>query len=131
MLRTEIPSSIEWRCVSCGDEGVISGWEQSPFDLRTTNAEDGSGDAVQAVITPEVASTLRSLTLIDSAGERLIFRTSVVEGRIVLAGAVEDLDELAGYVAAEANHERNRSRRRRLDAAFDALTDVVRQAQPE
>ena len=62
VLRTEIPSSIEWRCVSCDDEGVISGWEQSPFDLSSINAEQGPGDTVRAVITPEVAATLRSLT---------------------------------------------------------------------
>ena len=117
--------------MSCGDEGVISGWEQSPFDLSTTNAEEGPGDTVRAVITPEVAGTLRSLTVVDSAGERLIFRTSVVGGRILLAGDVEDIDELAGYVAAEANHERNRTRQKRLDAAFDALSDVALQAQPE
>jgi hypothetical protein len=131
VLRTDVPSSIEWRCVSCGDEGVIRGWEQSPFDLRAGDAENGSGDVVRAVITPEVAETLRSLTLIDSAGERLIFRTSVVDGRIVLAGDVDDLDELTGYVAAEANHERDRRRQKRLDAAFDVLNDAVQQVQPE
>jgi hypothetical protein len=128
-LRTEIPSSIEWRCVSCGDEGVISGSEQSPFDLRPGSDEDGSGDLVRTVVTPDVAATLRSLTLVDSPCERLIFRMSVVDGDIVLAGDVDDLDELTGYVAAKATHQRDRRRQKRFDAAFDALNDVVQQAQ--
>jgi plasmid stabilization system protein ParE len=33
----------------------------------------------------------------------------------------EDLEELLGFVAAEANHEPNRRRQRRLDTAFEAL----------
>jgi hypothetical protein len=33
-FRTDLPPSIHWRCTSCDDDGVISGWEQSPFDLR-------------------------------------------------------------------------------------------------
>lgn len=37
----------------------------------------------------------------------------------------DDLEELIGYVAAEANHEPNRRRRRRLDAAFTVLTEAV------
>ena len=32
--RTEPGSPIGWRCSVCGDEGVISNWEESPFDLR-------------------------------------------------------------------------------------------------
>ena len=37
---------------------------------------------------------------------------------------------LVGYIAAEANHERDRRRQRRLDAAFDMLRDVIEQEQP-
>lgn len=131
VLRTEIPPSIEWRCVSCGDEGVISGWERSPFDLRPRSTDDRRGDVVRAVITPEVAATLRSLMLVDSACERLIFRASVVDGRIVLGGDLDDLDELIGYVAAETNHEADRRRQKRLDAAYNALSNVIEQEQPE
>jgi hypothetical protein len=34
VVRLEVPASIEWWCPICGDEGVVSGWEGSPFDLR-------------------------------------------------------------------------------------------------
>ena len=37
----------------------------------------------------------------------------------------EELDELIGFVAAEANHETNRRRQQRLDAAFNALNDAA------
>ena len=45
--------------------------------------------------------------------------------RAVLAGGEDDLEELVGYVAAEANHETDRRRQKRLDQAFQALKDVV------
>ncbi len=34
LRRIDIPSSIEWLCDECGDDGVISNWEHTPFDLR-------------------------------------------------------------------------------------------------
>ena len=34
VLRTEAGSPIRWQCSVCDDEGVISNWEDSPFDLR-------------------------------------------------------------------------------------------------
>ena len=87
VLRTDIPPSIEWRCVSCADEGVISGWERSPFDLRPGSTDvGGTGDVIDAVIAPEVAATLRDMMLIDSACERLIFGARASAGRVLLAG---------------------------------------------
>lgn len=38
-----------------------------------------------------------------------------------LTATDDDLDELIGSVAAEANHETNRRRQQRLDATFEAL----------
>ena len=43
-------------------------------------------------------------------------------GGVLLAGA-DDLEELIEFVAAEANHEPNRRRQHRLDAAFYALIE--------
>ncbi len=43
----------------------------------------------------------------------------------ILATAADDLDELIGFVASEANHEPSRSRRQRLDAAFNVLTTAA------
>lgn len=55
-----------------------------------------------------------------------MFRARAADDVVVLSGDEDDLDELTGYVAAEANHEENRRRRKRLDAAFEALTDALR-----
>src|SRR6266508_3223323 len=74
LFRTDVPPSIEWRCTSCGDDGVISGWERSPFDLRPRSTDPGPTDVLRVVIPAEVAATLRTLMVVDSASERLVFR---------------------------------------------------------
>ena len=63
--------------------------------------------------------------LLDTASEQLVFRSRVSKDGIVIAGDEESLDELLGYVAAEANYEQDRRRRKRLDAAFEALSDAL------
>ena len=120
-----MPPSIAWYCTSCGDEGVISGWERSPYDLRPRHPRPRTADARRVVVPAGTAATLRDLRLLDSDTERFVFRAAVSEEGIVLVGDDDDLDELMGYVAAEANHEPNRSRQRRLDAAFQVLNCAI------
>ena len=60
VLRTETSAPIRWQCSVCGDEGVISDWEDSAFDLRRrqlTLAEAAS----EIAIPNEVAAALRGL----------------------------------------------------------------------
>lgn len=49
---------------------------------------------------------------------------------MALASA-EELDEVLGFVAAEANHEPNRRRQKRLYAAFAMLHDAVAEVEQE
>jgi len=76
-------------------------------------------------VSSEVAATLRSLLLVDTAGERLVFRAHLSQEGVMLAGEEDDFDELIGSVAAEANHEEDRRRQKRLDAAYEALTGAL------
>lgn len=110
-------------CSSCGDGGVISGWEGSPFDLRRRGLTLTC--AIREVpLTAEVTATLRELELLDAECERLVYRIRMDDGQAVMAATEEGLEELVGYVAAEANHEPSRRRHRQLDAALDALSDA-------
>ena len=82
--------------------------------------------AVTEIVTPDqVAAALRELRLLDTDRERLVFRTRAHTDGALLAATHDDLDELIGFVAAEANHEPNRRRRQRLDNALDALTTAA------
>lgn len=65
------------------------------------------------------------LRLLDTDCERLVFRIRAHHDGAVLTGTDDDLDQLIGFVAAEANDELNRRRQQRLDAAFDALNTAA------
>ena len=126
VFRPEAGGPIEWRCDRCGDEGVISGWEQSLFDLRSTErAAGGAGSAESFVIGDDVAAALRDLRSVDSECERLVYRMEGSRDGAVLTTTAEDLDELLGFVAAEANHEGDRRRRKRFDDAFLVLQGAL------
>jgi hypothetical protein len=115
---------IRWQCSVCNDEGVISNWSDSPFDLRPRRLT--SADPVHEIVIPTaVATALRELQLLDTDCERLVFRIRPHDDGAILPTTEDGLEELIGYVAAEANHEPNQRRRRRLDAAFDILNDAA------
>jgi len=126
LRRIDVPASIEWQCASCGDDGVISGWEETPFDLRRLGSEHTGVRGVDLTVPSAVAHALRSVTLLDTTAELLVFRARAAhDGTIILHASEDDLDELIGYVAAEANHERNRARQKQLDSAFEILNRAL------
>jgi hypothetical protein len=121
---TEPGAPIRWQCSTCQDEGVISNWEDSPFDLR--RRRPALVDPAREIVIPDqVAAALRELRLLDTDCERLVFRIRARNGRAILAATDGDLDELMGFVAAEADREPSRRRQQRLDAAYDALSTAA------
>jgi hypothetical protein len=120
VLRGDPSEPIQWRCSACGDEGVISNWAGSPYDLRPETPTPG-GRLRRIPLTAEAAAALRDLSLLDPDSERLVYAMRADGTRTILTATDEDLDELIGAGAAEANHEPNRRRQHRLDAALDAL----------
>jgi hypothetical protein len=84
-----------------------------------------AGPVREIVLRSEVAAALRELRLLDADCERLVFAIRARNDRAALAATGNDLDELIGFVAAEANHEPSRRRRQRLHTAFDALSNAA------
>lgn len=124
VFRSESVEPIHWQCSVCHDEGVISNWQDSPYDLRRRQLALAR-PIKEVVISEQVAAALRELRLLDLDCERLVFAMRSDDARIILPVTDDDLDELIGFVAAEANHETNRRRQQRLDAALEALTDAA------
>lgn len=110
---------IHWQCPACGDDGVITDWMGTLFDLRSTTDAAESGD--QVVVSAEVAAVLRTVLLLDVELERVVYSARLAGDSIIVEGSADELEALADAVAAEANHETGRARQRRLDDALDAL----------
>lgn len=124
VCRPEATASIQWACEACGDEGFISGWEDSAFDLRQRGLWL-AGELRTIEVSQELAATLRDIQLLDLECERVVYRIRAQGDRAVLAATEEDLEELIGAVAAEANHEFTRRRQQRLDAVVTELEQAL------
>ena len=115
---------IRWECGVCPDEGSISNWTGSPFDLRPIRLT--RVDPVHNVpVSLEVAAALRDLQLLDPDSERIVFRIRPRDVGAILTATDDGLEDLIEAVTAEANHEVSRRRQQRLDAAFEALSDAA------
>lgn len=121
----DVSVPIRWQCSGCGDQGRISKWADSPFDLRRRRL--ARAEPVHQILIPtDVAATLRELHLLDVDSERLVFRIHPhATGKVVLPATEDGLEELIGSLAAEANHESDRPRQRRLDLALEALNGAA------
>ncbi|KAF0957432.1 DUF3024 domain-containing protein [Rhodococcus sp. T7] len=124
VLRAATEGPIASECNTCGDAGRISDWEGSPFDLRRAQPTE-IGPVHHLRIPDEVATTLRGIMLLDTDCERVAFRAYVDGDDTILPVPDTGLEELIGYVAADANHEPNRRRQQRLDAAFTVLSEAA------
>ena len=129
VFRADLPAPIEWRCSACNDEGVVSGWEESFFDLRQPRSRPDNGPRYETIVNDETAAALRDLQLFDRECERLVFQMRNSSDGVVLTASADELDELIGFVAAEANHETNRRRQKRLGTAFDVLSEPLKNAE--
>ena len=121
---TQPGTPIGWHCGRCGDDGTISNWAATPYDLRRQQLALAQ-PLHEIVVDAEIAATLRTLQFLDTDCQRAVFAIHAHDNSLHLAVTDTDLDELVGAVAAEANHEPNRRRQQRLDAAFDALTTAT------
>lgn len=71
-----------------------------------------------------VTLTLRERDLIrdETFCDLNVAKCAVVEGTGVRVGlSLDEIEEIQGYVAAEANHTKNTKRRKELDRLFDKL----------
>lgn len=75
-FRPQPPAEIRWECGVCGDQGVISGWEDSPYGLRR-RVLSLAGSLQDFELSHDTAAALRELRLLDPGCERLVYRIRV------------------------------------------------------
>ena len=128
LRRPDREAPIVFECTDCGDGGLISGWQDSPYDRSDHRHLPAAAVArVKQISIPRgVADTLRELTFLNRSCERVVYGAPADRGAVVLTVTEQDLQELTGSVAAQANHEPDLRRRRRLDAAFASLDPATR-----
>ena len=101
MVFRRVGGQIAWSCNACGDEGVISGWENSPADVSGLDDSNAEGDLVALLIDRDMSDILHDVLLMDDACELLVARAQGQSDGVVLAGRTGAFEELIEYVAAE------------------------------
>lgn len=123
----DIPSHVEWHCTSCGDNGVISHWRGTRWDLKRQEERTPTEGAIQIRLNMEELVELRKILLLSPESQMVLDAALLVSGGALLRGTLEDLEapELAEHIAAEADHERNNRRQAVLDGVMEKLELVV------
>lgn len=116
---------IAWACDTCGDEGVISGWQGSPADVSSLDDSYAEGDFVVLEVSRPAAAVLWSVLLLDAASELIVARAEGRPAGVLLAGRMGGFEELVESVAAEANAETDGRRRRQLDLVCECLEAAI------
>src|SRR5438128_10147364 len=76
------------------------------------------GQKVAVGFKPRERTLVLEYTFAGPELTRALRRAQLVEGRHVVRYTLDDLDELLGFVAAEANHSTDKKLRRELDALY-------------
>lgn len=82
------------------------------------------GQLVDVTLTPQERDLILERTLIDDEMEGCLRGATARGATLVVRLTLDDVDDLAGHVAAEANHCSEPRVRRVLDAVYDRLAGI-------
>lgn len=126
IYRTGHSTPIEWHCSSCDDQGVISNWKESSWDLSLSlSRQDSTGKSGEVVVSEEQLHELRKILILDNVNQRVIDAAKVTSGGFVLCGSEDNFEDLLGYITGEADSERNRHRRQILERVCERIEDFL------
>lgn len=127
--RLDVPSEIHWACPSCEDGGEISGWWGCRWDFTSKRffpLQEEDPPTVEVRVPEDEYRILREHVITtDPNTERVVAAARLTPDGVALAGASEELEELLGCVAFEANHTRNLRHRSLLDSLADRISDAL------
>lgn len=82
------------------------------------------GTRVPVRLTPKQRDLIIERTFVDLEIERTLRHAEVEGASVVAKFTLDEIDDLRGHVAAEANHAKATRLRKDLDAIYDRLRDV-------
>lgn len=92
------------------------------------NTRNKTVDTIGLELTPRERELLLNLFTLDEELEQQIRRVSTSKSLML---TLDELEELAGCIAAEANHTKNKKRQKILDGFYKKIEDLLSQHQEE
>ncbi len=119
----EVPPEIQWSCSDCNDNGVIRNWKGTAWDLSERGANAAGDEAQYSVLInrEEYRALRKGGVAFDLYCDRIIYGAETLVSGIEVTGNYDDLDYFLDCLAAEANHETNRGRRKLLESVYDRI----------
>ena len=123
----EKPAELIWWCPQCGDNGIIRNWKGIPWTLVHTRTDDISNcdEYCEILLSKKEYALLTEISILESGAIKAVEDARVKDDAYVIVGSVEDIDDLMGYIAFEANHEQKPRRRLALNRLFDKFSDSI------
>ena len=84
---------------------------------------------LEVPVSKEELRELRDIALLSYESEAILDGATLSDGIPLLKGTWDDFDELVGCIAAEANHETRRKRRRILDQVWERVEGALSERQ--
>lgn len=96
---TQPEQPIDWCCSRCGDDGTISNWTESIYDLRLQRLS-AAESVCDIIVTADIAAALRTLPFLDKDCRRAVFAIRAYNDSRQLALTNTEFDELISAPAA-------------------------------
>jgi len=134
VLRLDLPEQIRWCCAGCGEEGCITHWLGSYWDLSRAAASEppeSEQPRARALLTLAEYGALAALETLDDESECVIAGARPVRHGVELEGSLDYMDGVLGFVAAAANHAERRARQAILYRVYERVEAALRRTDPE
>lgn len=124
VMLTEVPAQIRWVCPECGDNGIVTHWQGTPWDLTPRSRSEPEPPRVDIVLTGMEHRAIQKIDILDQPTREVVDAARETADGMVIRCTDEQLDDLVGFLSAEVNHEKRTSRREMLRA-------ILRRVQPD
>lgn len=115
---------IHWQCPKCGEQGFISNWQRTIYDLSGA-AESIPTQRLSVLIKPDEHKLLREIITSSQEEDAIISGAVSTPDGVLLTGGVEDFDQLMGSIAFDANHSDSVKHQRVMDRLYGKIELLV------
>lgn len=119
--RTQVPAEIAWRCPKCGDNGVVSGFDGTAWDLSTSAPT--SGPTIEERVTYAELGAMLDAGDVDGETRQAIVGARDTGKDAVLEVPLDELEPFVESLTAGANHAREKKQQKLIDAVHGRLTE--------
>ena len=117
-------NTIHWQCSECGDQGFISSWLGTIYDLNEAVERDPT-QRVSVAITPDEHRLLKEAITSSQEEDAIISGAVSTPDGVILSGGLDDFDLLLGSIAFNANHAKTAKCQKTMDKVYEKIASVV------